>query len=180
MYYVDVQHRQYSENTAHVEVGSNTSTVALRIVGGEDKGTQCLGVWLGHPIPGRPGPPGWGSLESETVKWHESHKTWTWEWLCCWGSGAILKDRPSLSSERMLHKEYDRQQVFSWKKNCGCESKGLCRQDELIGGKLPVVKWLWLLTLRQYSAFVLEREGGGPLYCSGAYTERQIPPLVEE
>jgi hypothetical protein len=27
-----------------VEVGSNTSTVALRVVGGDEKGTQCLGV----------------------------------------------------------------------------------------------------------------------------------------
>jgi hypothetical protein len=27
-----------------VEAGSNTSTVALRVVGGSEKGTQCLGV----------------------------------------------------------------------------------------------------------------------------------------
>jgi hypothetical protein len=27
-----------------VEAGSNTSTVALRVVGGDEKGTQCLGV----------------------------------------------------------------------------------------------------------------------------------------
>jgi hypothetical protein len=27
-----------------VEVGSNTSAVALRVVGGDEKGTQCLGV----------------------------------------------------------------------------------------------------------------------------------------
>jgi hypothetical protein len=27
-----------------VEVGSNTYSVALRVVGGEEKGTQCLGV----------------------------------------------------------------------------------------------------------------------------------------
>jgi hypothetical protein len=29
---------------AHVEAGSNTSTVALRVVGGDEKGTQYLGV----------------------------------------------------------------------------------------------------------------------------------------
>jgi hypothetical protein len=23
-------------------------------------GIQCLGVYLGHPVSGRPGPPGWG------------------------------------------------------------------------------------------------------------------------
>jgi hypothetical protein len=27
-----------------VEAGSNTSTVALRVVGGDEKGTQCLGL----------------------------------------------------------------------------------------------------------------------------------------
>jgi hypothetical protein len=27
-----------------VEAGSNTSTVALRVVGGDEKGTQCVGV----------------------------------------------------------------------------------------------------------------------------------------
>jgi hypothetical protein len=35
-----------------VEAGSNTSTVALRVVGGEEKGTQCLGVKPGHLVPG--------------------------------------------------------------------------------------------------------------------------------
>jgi hypothetical protein len=34
-----------------VEAGSNTSTVVLRVVGGDEKGTQCLGVQLGHPVP---------------------------------------------------------------------------------------------------------------------------------
>jgi hypothetical protein len=28
----------------HVEARSNTSTVSLRVVGGDEKGTQCLGV----------------------------------------------------------------------------------------------------------------------------------------
>jgi hypothetical protein len=31
-----------------VEAASNTSIVALRVVGGDEKGTQCLG----HPVPG--------------------------------------------------------------------------------------------------------------------------------
>jgi hypothetical protein len=26
------------------EVGSNTSSVTLRVIGGDEKGTQCLGV----------------------------------------------------------------------------------------------------------------------------------------
>jgi hypothetical protein len=35
-----------------VEAGSNTSTVALQVVEGDEKGTECLGVKLGHPVPG--------------------------------------------------------------------------------------------------------------------------------
>jgi hypothetical protein len=37
---------------ARVEAVSNNSTVALRFVGGDGKGTQCLGVKLGHPVSG--------------------------------------------------------------------------------------------------------------------------------
>jgi hypothetical protein len=45
----------------------------------------------------------------------------------------------------MLYKDYNLK-VFSWGgKITGHESQGACRQDELIGGKPPVVKWLWLL-----------------------------------
>jgi hypothetical protein len=35
-----------------VKASSNTSTVALRVVGGNEKRTQCLGVSLGHLVPG--------------------------------------------------------------------------------------------------------------------------------
>jgi hypothetical protein len=34
-----------------VEAGSNTSTVAQRVVEGDEKRTQCLGVKLSHLIP---------------------------------------------------------------------------------------------------------------------------------
>jgi hypothetical protein len=34
-----------------VEAGSNTSTLSLRVVGGDEKGIKCLGVKLGHPVP---------------------------------------------------------------------------------------------------------------------------------
>jgi hypothetical protein len=49
----------------HVEAGYNTSTVALRVLEDDEKGTRCVGVQLGHPLTGvtyteRPGPPGWG------------------------------------------------------------------------------------------------------------------------
>jgi hypothetical protein len=65
-----------------MEAGSNTSTVTLRVVGGDEK----------------------GSLESETVKYgHESHGTPIRKLLRWRGPGAIVNDRPVLSSERAPH-----------------------------------------------------------------------------
>jgi hypothetical protein len=46
--------------------------------------------------------------------------------------------RPIVSSEKLLRKDYESK--YSVDKNTGCESQGACRQDELTGGKLPVVK----------------------------------------
>jgi hypothetical protein len=65
------------------EAGSNTSTVTLRVVEGDEK----------------------GSLKSETVKYgHESQRTWTRGRLRLRGKAAYIKDRPVLSSERAPHK----------------------------------------------------------------------------
>jgi hypothetical protein len=58
-----------------------------------------------------------------------------------------LDDRPSIfvggnpifSSERVLHKDYDRKGSVE-KKVSGRESQGTRRQDELIGVNPPVVK----------------------------------------
>jgi hypothetical protein len=62
-----------------VEAGSNTSTVTLRVVWSDEK----------------------GSLESETVKYgHESYGIRTRKWLRWRGPTAIVNDRPVLSSER--------------------------------------------------------------------------------
>jgi hypothetical protein len=36
----------------HEKTGSNTSTLALRVIGGDGKGSQCLGIKLSHPVPG--------------------------------------------------------------------------------------------------------------------------------
>jgi hypothetical protein len=52
---------------------------------------------------------------------------------------AIVNDRPILSLERMLHSDYNRK--CSVEKYAGRESQGVCRQDELIGGRPPVVKY---------------------------------------
>jgi hypothetical protein len=66
-----------------VEVGSNTSTVTLRVVGGDEK----------------------GSLRSETVKYGlKSQGTQTRERLHWQGPAAYTKGRPVLSSERAPHK----------------------------------------------------------------------------
>jgi hypothetical protein len=54
-------------------------------------------------------------------------------------SSKIVNDRPILSSERMLHKDYDRKCSVE-QKIIGRESKGVCSQEGLIGGKPPVVK----------------------------------------
>jgi hypothetical protein len=77
----------------------------------------------GNPVPGgitRPpssweiqirgsGPTGWGSLEFETVQYaHESRGTRTWEWQRWRAPAAIVYNRPILSWERMLHKDYNR------------------------------------------------------------------------
>jgi hypothetical protein len=42
----------YTKEPLHAEAGSNTSTVTLRVVGGDEEGTPCLGVQLGHHVPG--------------------------------------------------------------------------------------------------------------------------------
>jgi hypothetical protein len=62
-----------------VEAGWNTSTVTLRVVGGDEK----------------------RSLESDTVKYgHESYGTRTRKLLRWRGPAATVNDRPVLSSER--------------------------------------------------------------------------------
>jgi hypothetical protein len=73
------------------------------------------------------------------------------EWLFWRGPAAIVNDRPILSSERMLHKDHNGKCSFG-KKNAGHKSQEVCRQDDLIAGKPPVVKklllWLWVSQLR--------------------------------
>jgi hypothetical protein len=65
-----------------VEAGSNTSTVTLRVVGGDEK----------------------GSYESETVKYgHESQGARTREILSWQGPAPCTNDRPVLLSERAPH-----------------------------------------------------------------------------
>jgi hypothetical protein len=73
-----------------------------------------------------PGPAGWCRLESERVTYgHESLGTQTQEWLRWCGPGAIVNDTPILSSERMLHKDYNR--MCSVRKNTGRGFQGARR-----------------------------------------------------
>jgi hypothetical protein len=57
------------------------------------------------------------------------------------------KGNPILSSERMLHKDYDRR--CSVEKKSDRESQGAWRQDKLIGGKPPVVNKLSNSVIRE-------------------------------
>jgi hypothetical protein len=71
----------------HLQAGSNTTTVTLLVVEGDEK----------------------GSLKSETVKYgRKSHGTQTRERLLWQGPAACTKDRPVLSSERAPHRKQDR------------------------------------------------------------------------
>jgi hypothetical protein len=47
----------------------------------------------------------------------------------------FIRDKPISSSERMLYKNYDHKGLVEKQK-----SQGVWRQDELVGGKPPVVK----------------------------------------
>jgi hypothetical protein len=80
------QRREDSGET-RVEAGSNTSTVTLRVVRGDEK----------------------GSLESETVKYGlEFQGTRTRERMRWQGPAAYTKDRSVLSSDRAPHIKKDR------------------------------------------------------------------------
>jgi hypothetical protein len=56
-----------------VEAILSTSTVILRIIGGDGKGIQYPGVSLGHYVPEGymlgPGPPDWEIPESKTLRY---------------------------------------------------------------------------------------------------------------
>jgi hypothetical protein len=59
------------------------------------------------------------------------------------GPAAIVNDRPILSSEWMLYKDYDRRCSIE-NNNSGRESQGARSQDELIGGKVSLTLTLTL------------------------------------
>jgi hypothetical protein len=61
--------------------------------------------------------------------------TYTWQ-----RRSLFIRDKPIHSSERALHKDYYRKgSVAKKKKISGREPQGPWRQDQLIGGKPPVV-----------------------------------------
>jgi hypothetical protein len=100
---------------SRVEVGSYTSIVALRVIWGNEK----------------------GSVKSETVKYdHESHGNQTKEWMHWRGPGAIVNDRPNLSPDRMLYKDYDHR--------CSIEKNILATSLKGLGAKMN-----WVAIYRQ-------------------------------
>jgi hypothetical protein len=83
-------------------------TVALRVVRGDWKGTQCPGVYLGHPVPGGYK---YGDLALQvggvsrigTIKYGFGFRgAQTRVGLRCRGPAATVNYRPVLSSERAL------------------------------------------------------------------------------
>jgi hypothetical protein len=104
-----------SEINTRVEAGSNTSTVTLRVVGGDEK----------------------GSLKSETVIGTRTRERLRWR-----GLAAYTKDRAVLSSERAPHKiktvtVKELQNIWSWAPD------GAQHQD-LLTVWPSVATWLWL------------------------------------
>jgi hypothetical protein len=61
--------------------------------------------------------------------------TYTWQ-----SRNVFIRDKHNLSSERMLHKDYDRMGSVAKRKLYDRGPQGAWLQDELIGGKPPVVK----------------------------------------
>jgi hypothetical protein len=72
-------------------------------------------------------------FEDKLADW-SSVVTWLWLWLCL-----EQRDKRIFLSERMLHKDYYLKSSVE-KKKSGRGSQGAWRQEELIGGKPPVVK----------------------------------------
>jgi hypothetical protein len=108
----------------------------------------------GNPVPGsitgppcsweiqirEHGPPGWGSLESETVKCgHESRMTRTKN-DCAGKDQQQLWTTDSSSHQRGCYIRIITASVQFESKITSRESQGACRQDEPIGGKPPVIK----------------------------------------
>jgi hypothetical protein len=44
---------RFIQEKPHVVAGTKSTTIALRVVGDDENGTQYLGVNLSHPDPGR-------------------------------------------------------------------------------------------------------------------------------
>jgi hypothetical protein len=79
------------------------STVALRVVRGDGRGAQCLGVYLGHPWNINTGTSPLGLSRIGTIKYGlESRGTQTRAGLRWRGPAATVNYRPVLSSERAL------------------------------------------------------------------------------
>jgi hypothetical protein len=122
--------------------GSNTSTVTLRVVRGDEE----------------------GRLKSETVKCGREYQgTRTRERLRWPGPPAYTKDRPVLSAERSSHKKPDRNwqtviNIWSWAPN-GARHQDLLTDWPWVVMWLWFWLWLWLSQLR-FDSWVELYKGG--------------------
>jgi hypothetical protein len=113
LYFYILLRRNAVFKKSRVEAGSNTFIVTLRVEKVTKREPSAWGfnqttLFLGD-INMRTWPPNWENLESETAKCgHEPRGPRIWEWLRWRGPAAIVNDRSILSSERMLHKDYNR------------------------------------------------------------------------
>jgi hypothetical protein len=113
--------------------GSTTSTVALRVVRDDVKGTQCPGEWLSHPVPG-----GYkyvnfalqvGRVSDETVKYGYGFcATRTIEWLHCkLQTRPLVREDAPQKQDRKFQTATFRQEIISGRKS----HKGARYQDIL-------------------------------------------------
>jgi hypothetical protein len=116
-----------TRESARVEAGSNTSTVTLRVVGGDEK----------------------GSLKYETVIYgREYQRTRTRETLRWQEPAANTKDRPVLPSERAPHKKQDSncQKII----NIWSQARDGARYQHLLTYWPSIAMWLWLWLTREF------------------------------
>jgi hypothetical protein len=127
---------------------SSTSTATLQVVVSDEKGTQCLGIKLAYTVPvgykyGGSRPPGWGSLESETVR--------IWSWISRdLNLRLTVAARTSSNCERHTHPLIREGSPHQQTRNCLTNKNlvldprwGAWHQNRLADSPL-VVTWLWL------------------------------------
>jgi hypothetical protein len=82
--------------------------------------------------------PGWRDIPHKHVDLRYVCNTYTWQWR-----RLFIRDKHTLSSERYYIRTMTTRFQLQ-EKNSGPKPQGTWRQEEVTGGKSPVVKYLWL------------------------------------